>query len=150
MRRWTTRRSIATEKPIAGGLRMTRILPLLSLAAVLLATPLAAEPLELVVDGRARTYVLERPPGQGPRPTIILLHGLGGTGAGYAQRSGDRTGAELDFRLREGSRERRQARVAVSGTSASVVGEGPLGRSKRGSWPSSLHTPSAWRLPCTV
>jgi hypothetical protein len=43
-------------------------------------------------------------------------------------------GAELDFRLREGSRERRQARVAVSGTSASIVGEGPLGRSKRGSW----------------
>lgn len=53
---------------------------------------------------------------------------------GYAQRYGDRTGAELDFRLREGSRERRQTRVAVSGTSASVVGEGPLGRSKRGSW----------------
>ena len=59
---------------------------------------------------------------------VTLLNG------GYAQRYGDRTGAELDFRLREGSRERRQARVAVSGTSASVVGEGPLGRSKRGSW----------------
>ena len=59
---------------------------------------------------------------------VTLLNG------GYAQRFGDRTGAELDFRLREGSRERRQARVAVSGTSASVVGEGPLGRSKRGSW----------------
>jgi hypothetical protein len=59
---------------------------------------------------------------------VTLLNG------GYAQRYGDRTGAELDFRLREGSRERRQARVAVSGTSASVVGEGPLGRAKRGSW----------------
>ena len=59
---------------------------------------------------------------------VTLLNG------GYAQRYGDRTGAELDFRIREGSRERRQARVAVSGTSASVVGEGPLGRSKRGSW----------------
>ncbi len=59
---------------------------------------------------------------------LTLLNG------GYAQRYGDRTGAELDFRLREGSRERRQARVAVSGTSASIVGEGPLGRSKRGSW----------------
>jgi hypothetical protein len=59
---------------------------------------------------------------------VTLLNG------GYAERYGDRTGAEVDFRLREGSRERRQARVAVSGTSASVVGEGPLGRSKRGSW----------------
>ncbi len=59
---------------------------------------------------------------------VTLLNG------GYAQRYGDRTGAELDSRLREGSRERRQARVAVSGTSASVVGEGPIGRAKRGSW----------------
>ena len=59
---------------------------------------------------------------------VTLLNG------GYAQRYGDRTGAELDFRLREGSRERRQARVAVSGTSASIVGEGPIGGAKRGSW----------------
>ncbi len=59
---------------------------------------------------------------------VTLLNG------GYAQRYGNRTGAELDFRLREGSRERRQARVAVSGTSASIVGEGPLGNARRGSW----------------
>ena len=59
---------------------------------------------------------------------VTLLNG------GYAQRYGDRTGAEVDFRLREGSRERRQTRVAVSGTSASVVFEGPIGGSKRGSW----------------
>jgi carboxypeptidase-like protein/TonB-dependent receptor-like protein len=59
---------------------------------------------------------------------VTLMNGA------YPQRYGDRTGAELDFRLREGSRERAQVRVAVSGTSASVVGEGPLGHSKRGSW----------------
>jgi hypothetical protein len=59
---------------------------------------------------------------------VTLLNG------GYAQRYGNRTGAELDFRLREGSRERRQARVAVSGTSASIVGEGPIGAARRGSW----------------
>ena len=59
---------------------------------------------------------------------VTLLNG------GYAQRYGDRTGAEVDFRLREGSRERRQARVAVSGTSASIVGEGPIGGARRGSW----------------
>src|SRR3954463_7708015 len=59
---------------------------------------------------------------------VTLLNG------GYAERYGDRTGAEVDFRLREGSRERRQLRVAVSGTNASVVGEGPIGHSRRGSW----------------
>ena len=59
---------------------------------------------------------------------VSLLNG------GYAQRSGNRTGAEVDFRLREGSRERPQARVAVSGTSASLVVEGPLGGAQRGSW----------------
>ncbi len=59
---------------------------------------------------------------------VALLNG------GYAQRYGNRTGAELDFRLREGSRDRSQARVAVSATNAAIVGEGPLGRSGRGSW----------------
>jgi TonB-dependent receptor-like protein/carboxypeptidase-like protein len=53
---------------------------------------------------------------------------------GYAQRFGNRTGAELDFRLRSGSRDRTQLRLAVGGTAASVVVEGPLGRSRRGSW----------------
>jgi hypothetical protein len=59
---------------------------------------------------------------------VTLLNG------GYAQRYGDRTGAEVDFRLREGSRERRQVRVAVSGTSASLVAEGPIGAARHGSW----------------
>ena len=57
---------------------------------------------------------------------VALLNG------GYAQRYGNRTGAEVDFRLREGSRDRRQVRIGVSGTSASTVVEGPLGG--RGSW----------------
>jgi hypothetical protein len=63
---------------------------------------------------------------------VTLLNG------GYPQRYGNRTGAEADFRLREGSRERPQARVAVSGTNASAVFEGPLGRSRRGSWLTSV------------
>jgi hypothetical protein len=53
---------------------------------------------------------------------------------GYVQRFGNRTGAELDFRLRSGSRDRTQLRLAVGGTAASVVAEGPIGRSHRGSW----------------
>jgi hypothetical protein len=52
----------------------------------------------------------------------------------YPQRFGNKTGAEVDFRLRDGSRDRTQARLALSGTNASAVVEGPLGRAKRGSW----------------
>lgn len=59
---------------------------------------------------------------------VALLSG------GYPQRYGNRTGAEIDFRLREGSRDRTHARLAVSGTNASAVAEGPLGGAKRGSW----------------
>ena len=52
----------------------------------------------------------------------------------YPQRYGDRTGAELDFRMREGSRERLQSHVSVSAIDASGVVEGPIGDQKRGSW----------------
>ena len=52
---------------------------------------------------------------------------------GYVQRSGNRTGASVEFNIRSGSRERPQVRAALSGTGASVVAEGPL-RAKRGSW----------------
>jgi polyhydroxybutyrate depolymerase len=44
--------------------------------------------MQLTVDGRARAYQLVRPSEQGPRPTFIMLHGLGGTGAEIAKRSG--------------------------------------------------------------
>jgi hypothetical protein len=53
---------------------------------------------------------------------------------GYPQRSGNRTGAELAFAMREGSRDRTIVRASISGTAASAVVEGPLGRSKKGSW----------------
>lgn len=59
---------------------------------------------------------------------VALLNG------GYPQRHGNRTGAEVDFRLREGARDRRQVRVGISGTNASAVLEGPLGSEERGSW----------------
>ena len=52
----------------------------------------------------------------------------------YPQRFGNRTGAQIEMTLREGSRDRTQARVALSGSSASVVGEGPVGRGRKASW----------------
>lgn len=59
---------------------------------------------------------------------VTLLYGS------YPQRHGDRLGAEIDFEIREGARDRLRARVAVSGTDSSLVLEGPLGRSRRASW----------------
>ena len=63
-----------------------------------------------------------------------ILDGIALMNGSYPQRYGNRLGAELDFLMREGSRERRQARVGVSGTDASVVVEGPLGATRSGSW----------------
>lgn len=59
---------------------------------------------------------------------ITLLNGS------YPQRYGNRLGAELDFQMREGSRERTHARISVSGTDTAFVIEGPIGRRKAGSW----------------
>lgn len=56
----------------------------------------------------------------------------------YAQRYGNRTGAELEFRMREGSRDRVTARAMASLIDASAVLEGPLGRTRRGSWIASV------------
>jgi hypothetical protein len=53
-------------------------------------------------------------------------------------RDGDWLGPTLAFDLREGSRDRTGGRVALSGTSASTAFEGPLGRTRRGSWLLSL------------
>ena len=52
----------------------------------------------------------------------------------YPQRYGNRIGAELDFRMREGSRDGVRSHVSISATDAGAVFEGPLGRSSRGSW----------------
>ena len=56
----------------------------------------------------------------------------------YPQHFGGRTGAELDFHLREGSRDRMQSHVSVSFTDAAAVVEGPLGRGHKGSWLTSV------------
>jgi polyhydroxybutyrate depolymerase len=40
----------------------------------------AAEPMQLAVNGQQRTFLLERPTMPGPHPTVLMLHG-GGSGA---------------------------------------------------------------------
>jgi hypothetical protein len=59
-------------------------------------------------------------------------------GGPHARPHGDWLGATLEFDVREGSRDRATWRMAISGTSASTVLEGPIGRGRRGSWLVSL------------
>ena len=48
----------------------------------------AAEPMALSVNGQGRTFVLQRPAGKGPHPTIIMLHGGGGAAEEELRSSG--------------------------------------------------------------
>jgi len=94
------------------------------------------------VDGFATPYLLHTVRGlENKTPTgsvaminsdvlqdVTLLNG------GYPQRYGGHTGAEVDFRLRDGARDRTVVRAAVSGTNANGVAEGPIGADGRGSW----------------
>src|SRR4030095_14768455 len=59
---------------------------------------------------------------------VTLLSGA------YPERHGNRTAAEIDFLMREGSRDRVQSHLSVSAIDASGVVEGPIGGSKRGAW----------------
>ena len=98
--------------------------------------------LTFTVDGFATPYLVHTVRGvedRGPTGSVAMINSdvledvtlLNG---GYAQRYGGHTGAEVDFRLRDGSRDRRIFHVAVSGTNASAVAEGPIGKRRRGAW----------------
>src|ERR1700704_6849478 len=85
------------------GLSMSWFLPAIGLATVVMMAfgsnqKAPAETAQLVVRGQARSFLLERPPGQTPRPTIIVLHGSNGSGALVARRSAlDRLGAPSGY-----------------------------------------------------
>ena len=98
--------------------------------------------LTFTVDGFATPYLLHTVRGvedRGPTGSVAMINSdvledvtlLNGS---YPQRFAGHTGAEVDFRLRDGSRDRRLFHVAVSGTNASAVAEGPIGRRQRGAW----------------
>jgi hypothetical protein len=94
------------------------------------------------VDGFATPYLLHTVRGvedRGPTGSVAMINSdvledVTVLNGGYPERFGGHTGAEVDFRIRDGSRDRRIVHVAVSGTNASAVAEGPLGSSHRGSW----------------
>jgi outer membrane receptor protein involved in Fe transport len=98
--------------------------------------------LTVTVDGFATPYLVHTVRGvedRGPTGSVAMINSdvledVTLSNGGYAQRYGGHTGAEVDFRLREGSRDRRIFHVAVSGTNASAVAEGPIGTRRRGAW----------------
>jgi hypothetical protein len=98
--------------------------------------------MHLTVDGFSTPYLLhavravEDATSSGSIAMINsdILQDVALVSGGYLQRSGNRTGASVEFTVRPGGRTRPQTRAAVSGTAASTVIEGPLGGAKRGSW----------------
>jgi hypothetical protein len=63
-----------------------------------------------------------------------ILEGVTLQSGSYPERYGDRTGAYIEFRTREGSRDRIHVRLNASAAAASAIAEGPLGKDHRGSW----------------
>jgi hypothetical protein len=63
-----------------------------------------------------------------------ILDGVTLQSGSYPERYGDRTGAYIEFRTREGSRDRVHVRLNASAAAASAIAEGPIGESHRGSW----------------
>ncbi|HEX5069050.1 MAG TPA: TonB-dependent receptor [Vicinamibacterales bacterium] len=93
----------------------------------------------IVIDGTPNAFLLHAIRGTTETGSIsmintdILSHASLTSGA-QPRQDGDWLGATVQFDVREGSRDRFGIRAAVSGTSSSGVFEGPLGRTRRGSW----------------
>jgi hypothetical protein len=93
----------------------------------------------VMVDGIATKWLVHAVQGREDTGSVGLMNGdvldrvTVIAGAAPQQRQG-RIGAWIDFDLREGSRATAGARLAVSGSGASITGEGPLGAAGRGSW----------------
>src|SRR5688500_20219394 len=75
-----------------------------------------------LVDGGSITMVNSETLG-----AVVLLPGS------YPQKSGRRLGAQVDMLTRDGSRDRFLGRAGLSGTSATLLVEGPIA-SGRGAW----------------
>jgi polyhydroxybutyrate depolymerase len=68
--------------------RLIAKITLFVLVSFLTASAVAAEKVQLIVSGQVREFLLERPVAQGPRPTIIMLHGAGRRAADIAGETG--------------------------------------------------------------
>jgi hypothetical protein len=93
----------------------------------------------IVIDGVVTPLLLNEVRGRNDTGSIAMINSdildraTLQSGA-HPQRNGEWLGATLEFGVREGSRDRVQFRGAASGTSASLVVEGPIGSAHKGSW----------------
>ena len=95
----------------------------------------------LVVDGVPTRYLMHAV-NQTDGGSIAMINSetLGSVSllpGSYPQRTGRQLGAEVDLATREGSRDEFRGRAGLSGTSAKVLGEGPIANGK-GSWLASV------------
>jgi hypothetical protein len=96
----------------------------------------------MVVDGVPTRYLLHAVNGITDGGSIAMINSetLGSVSllpGSYPQRTGRRLGAQIDMTTREGSRDQFRGRAGLSGTSASILGEGPIAGGK-GSWLASV------------
>jgi hypothetical protein len=92
----------------------------------------------LSVDGIPSRYLMHSVHGVTDGGSIAMINSdavgsLSLMPGSYPQRTGRRLGAQVDLGTRDGNRDAFRARAGLSGTSASVLVEGPLGDA-RGSW----------------
>jgi hypothetical protein len=97
--------------------------------------------LGMVVDGVPTRYLMHAVNGITDGGSIAMINSdtLGSVAllpGSYPQRTGRRLGAQIDLNTREGSRDQFRGRAGLSGTSAFVVGEGPI--ASKGSWLASV------------
>jgi hypothetical protein len=93
----------------------------------------------VLVDGVPATVALHTIQGRNDTGSVSMLNSdllqeVTVSGGSYLPRSGNRTGAQVEFLTRDGARDRTQVRGVVGAAVASLVAEGPLGRARRGSW----------------
>ena len=94
---------------------------------------------DLVVDGVSTHWLQHTAHRRGATGSLPMLPGYALDGAtlragAYPRRHSDRLGPQLELALREGSRSGFTLRGAVGGLNATILGEGPLGGTGRGSW----------------
>src|SRR5687767_145708 len=92
----------------------------------------------LAVDGMPTKYLMHTVHGVVDGGSIAMINSetLGSVAlhpGSYAQRTGRQIGAQVDLTTREGNREKFRSRAGLSGTSATLVADGPLAGG-RGSW----------------
>lgn len=95
------------------------------------------------VDGVPAPWLVHGPRAVNDTGTVAMVNAdvlseIGLTSGASPQPYGNRTGAWVQSAMREGSRDAFRLSGSLSGTGASAVVEGPIGRSRRGAWLASV------------